>query len=884
MGRTILGMLAVLLVVGLVGAGCGDGGGDESCMPNCEGMECGGDGCGGSCGECEEPGTMCNDGVCGSGCQPHCEERECGDDGCGGTCGDCPEGGQCHDGICDRNCYPDCEGKHCGGDGCGGSCGECGPWECDAGNCVHEPECEPFCLSNDYECGEGYPGCSCGDCEEIPGGSYSCEHNQCICQPQCDGRECGDDQCGGDCGQCEEGSFCDDSGNCHIDCNWWCQGKECGHLDNGGCQCGDDGCGGACGTECHDNMCVFVACNGLECGDDGCGGSCGECPEGKACLGGSCGPDFCAWGLGMEGCCLEGALYMCMNGILDIQDCNQYDPPQTCGWAEEQYACGHEGVSPNPDLPIDCCIPECESKECGDDLCWGTCGDCQCGEECEAGACIFVNCEGKACGDDGCGGTCGDCGCGEDCQDGGCVFTACAQKTCGDDGCGGSCGDCGCGEDCQDGACVFTACDEVTCGDDGCGGNCGSCACGEDCQDGACVFTACDELACGDDGCGGTCGGCQCGEECVANACVFTACDGKTCGDDGCGGSCGLCPVCGEECQAGACAYTACEGRECGGDGCGASCGTCPDDAYCSNVSCVKKCGNNSCDYQENCQTCPQDCGQCCGDGQCQEEFQESCATCATDCGSCCGNGVCDEGEKCQDCLDDCDICAGLTWKSIPGGSFSMGCSSGDTDCHTKEYPVHGVTVAPFQMLETEVTCDQWIPVLGQVPSFGKKAATYPVEGLTWGKAKEFCEAVGGRLPTEAEFEYALRGGTTTINYCGNSPSCVDDIAWGPDNSGGKKHPVKGKAPNAYGLYDMLGNVHEWVHDCWHAEYDGAPSTAYPPWDSGCEEWWPDVPARAVRGAGYAKCNNVFGDLRSSYRFDANPLQLNEVIGFRCVR
>ena len=191
---------------------------------------------------------------------------------------------------------------------------------------------------------------------------------------------------------------------------------------------------------------------------------------------------------------------------------------------------------------------------------------------CSSGDCFCVpNCAGKECGEDGCGGTCGNCPSGESCGDGVCVCTPdCMGKGCGDDGCGGSCGTCGQGMECQGGKCTqaecLPKCNDKECGDDGCGELCGTCTDDDVCVDGICCAPDCDDKECGEDGCKGTCGECS-GDTpfCVEHSCVGECdadCVNSECGDDGCGGSCGEC-TCGD-CGDGICTATAevCDGYD----------------------------------------------------------------------------------------------------------------------------------------------------------------------------------------------------------------------------------------------------------------------------------------------------------------------------------
>ena len=156
----------------------------------------------------------------------------------------------------------------------------------------------------------------------------------------------------------------------------------------------------------------------------------------------------------------------------------------------------------------------------------------------------------------------------------------------------------------------------------------------------------------------------------------------------------------------------------------------------------------------------------------------------------------------------------------IPPGEFLMGSDSPEAD--PDEQPVHPVLISkPFWFGKTEVTQALWQAVMGNNPSKFKSGDNYPVEDAPWPECQKFIQSLnqmlGGdlfRLPTEAEWEYACRAGTTGERY-----GELDAIAWYAGNSGGRTHPVGLKQPNAFGLYDMLGNVWEWCQDIYCFPY-----------------------------------------------------------------
>ncbi len=172
----------------------------------------------------------------------------------------------------------------------------------------------------------------------------------------------------------------------------------------------------------------------------------------------------------------------------------------------------------------------------------------------------------------------------------------------------------------------------------------------------------------------------------------------------------------------------------------------------------------------------------------------------------------------------------GIEFVRIPAGTFQMGCSSEDAQCLPRENPPHAVRITKdFELGRYEVTQAQWQAVMGTNPSQFKGDAL-PVETVTWNDVQEFLKKLNARndgyqyrLPTEAEWEYAARAGTT-----GPHPGNPGEIAWSNDNAGNKTHPVGGKKPNAWGLYDMVGNVWEWVQDSYDEKYYNGGSTTDP--------------------------------------------------------
>lgn len=218
-----------------------------------------------------------------------------------------------------------------------------------------------------------------------------------------------------------------------------------------------------------------------------------------------------------------------------------------------------------------------------------------------------------------------------------------------------------------------------------------------------------------------------------------------------------------------------------------------------------------------------------------------------------------------------------MEFVAIGPGKFMMGCSPEDTAAYSEEKPSHLVEITrPFEIGRYQVTQAQYESVVGGNPSYFP-GANLPVEGVNWNDAQEFCAKLTARkdgyiyrLPTEAEWEYAARGGDASPRY-----GSLDLIAWYHDNSQGSTHAVGLKKPNAFGLYDTLGNVWEWVQDVYAEDYY-----------SHSPQQDPAGPAagdyRVARGGSWRGIAR--GPARVSSRYVLRAGVRSIVVGFRCAR
>ena len=219
----------------------------------------------------------------------------------------------------------------------------------------------------------------------------------------------------------------------------------------------------------------------------------------------------------------------------------------------------------------------------------------------------------------------------------------------------------------------------------------------------------------------------------------------------------------------------------------------------------------------------------------------------------------------------------GVVLVPIPAGQFQMGSPESEADRHHGETQHLVQITKPFYLSAYEVTQQQYEQVMDDNPSYNE-GANKPVEQVSWNDAVAFCdklsdqEGVKYRLPTEAEWEYACRVGTTTAYSFGDDPSQLGKYAWYDANSNSTTHTVGGKIPNGWGLYDMHGNVWEWCQD-WYAGYrNGDVSDPTGP-ASG--------PGRVVRGGSFTYQPKTG---RSANRFNYLPDFRNSRFGFRLAR
>lgn len=213
----------------------------------------------------------------------------------------------------------------------------------------------------------------------------------------------------------------------------------------------------------------------------------------------------------------------------------------------------------------------------------------------------------------------------------------------------------------------------------------------------------------------------------------------------------------------------------------------------------------------------------------------------------------------------------------VPAGYFNMGSPEGKGN--KDEHPQHKVWVGAFYMDRYLVTFDQYdkfSEATGRdpVPDNGWGRGKNPVINIKWGDADAFCKWAGKRLPTEAEWERAARGGTDSAYFFGDDDSQLKDYAWYADNSGDKAQPVGLKQPNPLGLYDMVGNVWQWVND-WYAQdyYNQSPAQNPPGPDSG--------DYKVLRGGSW----NINSDyLQSAHRGMDEPDHQDDSDGCRCAK
>ena len=212
----------------------------------------------------------------------------------------------------------------------------------------------------------------------------------------------------------------------------------------------------------------------------------------------------------------------------------------------------------------------------------------------------------------------------------------------------------------------------------------------------------------------------------------------------------------------------------------------------------------------------------------------------------------------------------------VDDGTFKMGATAEQgSDYESDERPVHQVYLTDYYIGETEVTQELWKAVMGHNPSYFSGSAQLPVECVSWNDCQEFITKLNQltgqkfRLPTEAEWEFAARGGNASDGYKYAGSNHIDDVAWYDNNSSSKTHEVGTKSPNELGLYDMSGNVYEWCED-WYSSYSS---------NSQVNPTGPSYGSKRMLRGGSGRDEVRY--CRVSYRFYINPSHSHIDLGFR---
>ncbi len=203
---------------------------------------------------------------------------------------------------------------------------------------------------------------------------------------------------------------------------------------------------------------------------------------------------------------------------------------------------------------------------------------------------------------------------------------------------------------------------------------------------------------------------------------------------------------------------------------------------------------------------------------------------------------------------------------AVEGGTFTMGATSEQQNPDSDEKPTHTVTLSDYYIGETEVTQELWAAVMGSNPSRFTGNIQRPVEKVSWDDCQTFIRKLNEltgenfRLPTEAEWEFAARGGRNSRGYQYSGSSNIDEVVWYYDNSSYTTYPVKTKSPNELGIYDMSGNVWEWCQD-WIGPYSSSSQT---------NPTGPSTGSHRVRRGGSWEII-LARDCRSAYRSSGTP-------------